>query len=283
VVVGAAGNDGGDLFGIEAPALFPSVVAVASVGQDGAVSPGVSAVGPEVAIAAPGSTDTCPLDSFDCTGYPAATAGDGYTTSFTGTSGATPIVAGTAALIIGANPGISAADVVNRLVQTAKNPAGPGERDEEIGFGVLDPVAAVTADVPSVDENPLGVPDGIDAYLEGAPGTEESSASTPTTEAEPTEETSVAPPTSSAPTSEVEPTTSATSPVTSAPVTSAEPTTESPSAPVTATPPAAAGENSGSAVPVWVWVLVGLGVVALAGVAVVLARRGRSPTVPPRA
>ncbi|CAN5553416.1 type VII secretion-associated serine protease mycosin [soil metagenome] len=159
VVVAAVGN----LYtgGVSGPANMASVVGVGSVDREGAVSPGVTAKGPEVAVAAPGSTSLCTahVSATPCEGFPAAGEEAGYV-SFTGSSGAAPIVAGTAALIIAARPGISAADVVQRLVSTADNPAGPGQRDDDLGFGRIDPVAAVTSEVASVDENPLGVPAG---------------------------------------------------------------------------------------------------------------------------
>jgi subtilisin family serine protease len=48
-----------------------------------------------------------------------ASIGDGYLYDFTGTSGSTPIAAGVAALIISANPLLSAVDVVSIMNQTA--------------------------------------------------------------------------------------------------------------------------------------------------------------------
>ncbi len=71
-----------------------------------------------------------------------------------GTSFAAPLVAATAALVRARYPELSAGDVVNRLLVTAKD-IGPTGRDDQFGYGLVDPVAALTADVPLVHDNPL--------------------------------------------------------------------------------------------------------------------------------
>ncbi|MFF3864269.1 type VII secretion-associated serine protease mycosin [Micromonospora sp. NPDC001898] len=71
-----------------------------------------------------------------------------------GTSFATPLVAATAALVRARWPQMSAGEVVNRLISTARD-IGPAGRDDRFGYGMVDPVAALTADVPSVRRNPL--------------------------------------------------------------------------------------------------------------------------------
>ena len=79
---------------------------------------------------------------------------DIYSTSFdgkyrkgTGTSSSTAIVAGAAALIRSRYPDLSAEEVVHRLTATAVDKGAPGH-DDEYGDGVLDLMAALTADVP---------------------------------------------------------------------------------------------------------------------------------------
>lgn len=86
-----------------------------------------------------------------------APAVDIYSTSYggnyskgTGTSSATAIVAGAAALIRSKYPDLPAQEVAHRLTATAIDKGPPG-RDDEYGYGVIDLVAALTADVP-----PLG-------------------------------------------------------------------------------------------------------------------------------
>jgi subtilisin family serine protease len=64
-----------------------------------------------------------------------------------GTSDSTAIVAGAAALIRSKYPNLSAKEVVHRLTATATDKGPPG-RDPQYGFGVLNLVAALTADVP---------------------------------------------------------------------------------------------------------------------------------------
>ncbi|MCX4469625.1 Subtilisin DY [Micromonospora sp. MW-13] len=71
-----------------------------------------------------------------------------------GTSFAAPLVAATAALVRAHWPQMSAGEVVNRLISTARD-IGPAGRDDRFGYGVVDPVAALTAAVPPVQRNPL--------------------------------------------------------------------------------------------------------------------------------
>jgi type VII secretion-associated serine protease mycosin len=138
VIVAAVGLPGG-LGRIPAPARIPGVVAVSGVDKTGNIA--VSASGPEVAIAAP------------ATDIPHATTNGGYGLA-TGTSAATAIVSGVVALIRARYPDLDAANVINRLIQTADDKGPPG-RDQQYGFGIVNPVRALTADVPRVDRNPL--------------------------------------------------------------------------------------------------------------------------------
>jgi type VII secretion-associated serine protease mycosin len=72
-----------------------------------------------------------------------------------GTSFAAPLVAGTAALVRSKWPTMSAANVINRLISTADD-LGPTGRDSRYGFGVVDPVRALTAtELSQVGRNPL--------------------------------------------------------------------------------------------------------------------------------
>lgn len=71
-----------------------------------------------------------------------------------GTSFAAPLVSATAALVRSRWPDMSAADVVNRLLLTARD-LGAAGRDARFGYGSVDPVAALTEGVPSVESNPL--------------------------------------------------------------------------------------------------------------------------------
>ncbi|WP_158104360.1 S8 family serine peptidase, partial [Amycolatopsis lexingtonensis] len=66
-----------------------------------------------------------------------------------GTSFAAPYVAGLAALVKAKYPNLNGRGIVNRIKETAQHPAAPGGRDNFVGFGVIDPVAALTATLPS--------------------------------------------------------------------------------------------------------------------------------------
>ncbi|MGC4804374.1 type VII secretion-associated serine protease mycosin [Micromonospora sp. DT233] len=155
VVVAAAGNaDQGDA-GVIYPARLPGVIAVAATDRDGKPWSGGTR-GEQVAITAPG------VDISTTAGLWSDLTEGGYVTVDGGTSAAAPLVAGAAALIRARYPKASAAEVVNRLVSTAQDAGAPG-RDDRYGFGRLDLVRALTAEVPPVDANPLGaVPAAVD-------------------------------------------------------------------------------------------------------------------------
>ncbi|WP_442930845.1 S8 family serine peptidase [Micromonospora sp. NBC_00421] len=118
------------------PAAYPGVIAVGGTNQHGQHAP-ISVSGPEVDVVAPA------VDIY-------STSINGKYRKGTGTSDATAIVAGAAALVRSKYPYLPASEVVHRLTATAVDKGPPG-RDDEYGYGVIDLVAALTADVP-----PLG-------------------------------------------------------------------------------------------------------------------------------
>lgn len=142
VVVAAAGNRGSGTTVVGAPATMPGVLTVAGVDRQGQASFDASSQGITIGIAAP---------SEELIGV----APGGTVVRWGGTSGATPIVAGIVALVRAAHPGLDAANVINRIVATAR-PAGEPGPDPIYGFGIVDAAAAVTADVPLVEANPMG-------------------------------------------------------------------------------------------------------------------------------
>ena len=149
VLVAAAGNAGQGDDQVLYPARLPGVLAVSATDRDGAAwSGGVR--GDQIVIAAPGAEISTTAGR-----WPDLREG-GYVTVPGGTSAAAPMVAGAAALIRAKFPEASAAEVIDRLVQTADD-AGPPGRDSEYGFGRLNVVKALTVDLPPVEANPLGV------------------------------------------------------------------------------------------------------------------------------
>lgn len=79
-----------------------------------------------------------------------STSSSGEYRKATGTSDATAIVAGAVALVRSRFPNLSAPEVVHRLTATATD-RGPKGRDNQYGYGVLNLVAALTADVPPLE------------------------------------------------------------------------------------------------------------------------------------
>ncbi|MGV2983200.1 S8 family serine peptidase [Microbacterium sp. AGC85] len=144
VVVVAAGNRGSGTDVIGAPATIPGVLTVGGVDQTGTASIEASTQGITIGISAPSE------------GLRGVSA-DGEVIQWRGTSGASPIVAGVAALIRAAHPDLDAANVINRIIQTALPVPGVTETpDPQYGYGLLDASAAIAASVPLVDENPMG-------------------------------------------------------------------------------------------------------------------------------
>jgi subtilisin family serine protease len=68
-----------------------------------------------------------------------------FTKTFNGTSSATPAVAGAAALMLSANPALSASSVRDILAKTAKKLTGQTTWTPELGWGRLDVAKAVAA------------------------------------------------------------------------------------------------------------------------------------------
>jgi len=96
--------------------------------------------GPALLLLAPG-VSICTTDIAGAAGYQ---PGD-FTRTFNGTSAATPHVAGAAALMLSANPGLGAHEVRTLLGQTAKRLAGQKGWTPELGHGRLDAAKAVAA------------------------------------------------------------------------------------------------------------------------------------------
>ncbi len=133
VVVAAAGNDGDDT--INYPAVYEGVISVGSTNSSKKLS-SYSTYGPSVDVVAPGE------DVY-------STYYDGKSSSYTnmsGTSMASPVVAGAAALLLSKHPNLTPAQVEYILEQTADDLGDKGY-DTKYANGLVNPVKALSYDV----------------------------------------------------------------------------------------------------------------------------------------
>ncbi len=175
VVVAAAGNEGEDgcaqnpafnpldsedprdwrqVKTVSSPSWFGDyVLSVGAVDTTGAPL-SKSLAGPWVAVAAPGVRimGLSPQGGA-ANAYPPTRPGE-RDIPFWGTSYSAAYVSGVAALVRAKYPRLSAHQVINRILHTAHNPARGV--DNKVGYGVVDPVAALTFDVPAGDRTPTG-------------------------------------------------------------------------------------------------------------------------------
>jgi membrane-anchored mycosin MYCP len=148
LVVAAAGNSREDGNPTPYPAAYPGVLGVGSIDIAGERAPD-SQSGDFVDLVTPGVKVT------------GCVPGSGHAL-FQGTSFATPFVAGTAALVRAAWPGLSAEEVAERLVRTASVSRG-GVSSPDYGVGVVNPYRAVTdialaGDAPPAEREPVPGP-----------------------------------------------------------------------------------------------------------------------------
>jgi subtilisin family serine protease len=121
LMVSSVGNDAVE--GVRYPAAYPEVMGVAAVDYNRKHAY-FSNRGDEVDIAAPGIGV-------------AASARNGETELFSGTSAAAPIVAGAAAAVWSDDPELSAADVRELLLKYSDDAGAPGD-DPDYGAGTID-------------------------------------------------------------------------------------------------------------------------------------------------
>lgn len=133
---------------VSSPSWFSDyVLSVGAVDETGAPI-AKSLAGPWVGVAAPGTSiaGLSPQTGGPVNAYPPVRLGE-PDVGFWGTSFAAAYVSGVAALVRAKYPELSAHQVINRILQTAHNP--PAGVDNEVGFGVVDAVAALTFTVPA--------------------------------------------------------------------------------------------------------------------------------------
>lgn len=171
VIVAAAGNDGEAGCGnnpmydpldpsdprdwhqvtvVSSPSWFSDyVLSVGAVDAYGAALD-KSMSGPWVGVAAPGThiMGLSPQGGGPVNAYPPSRPGE-KNMPFWGTSFSAAYVSGVAALVRAKFPELTAYQVINRIVQSAHNP--PAGVDNKLGYGLVDPVAALTFNIPSGD------------------------------------------------------------------------------------------------------------------------------------
>ena len=171
VIVAAAGNEGEDgcaqnpsfdpldtsdprdwhqVKTVSSPSWFSDyVLSVGAVDNSGAPI-NKSLAGPWVAAAAPGVgvMGLSPQTGGPVNAYPPVRAGE-RNMPFWGTSFSAAYVSGVAALVRAKYPNLTANQIIHRILQTAHNP--PRGVDNQVGYGVVDPVAALTFNVPPGD------------------------------------------------------------------------------------------------------------------------------------
>ncbi len=136
LIVAAAGNSGNPL--MYYPAGLAGVVSVGAVDHADVVAD-FSTFNRAVDLSAPGvDTLSTVLVSDDPSGY----------ARFSGTSMASPHVAGVAALVLAARPSLDVAELEGVLRAGATDRGAPG-RDDRYGSGVVDATGALAAPVPS--------------------------------------------------------------------------------------------------------------------------------------
>jgi membrane-anchored mycosin MYCP len=171
VLVSSAGNTPSEPFCPEQNTSDPSkpryivsppwfseyVLSVAAVDSLGQTAP-FSMHGPWVSVAAPG-TEIISLNPADPKGLVNVTATpEGESSAIQGTSFAAPYVAGLAALIkqryedLGTP--LTAKQIMDRIKKTAAHPAAAGGHNIQVGYGVVDPIAALTTMIPAEENIP---------------------------------------------------------------------------------------------------------------------------------
>ena len=159
LVVASAGNDYQDGNPVIYPAAFPHVISVAAVDEQLRSAP-FSSANAAVDVSAPGVNVPLAIP-------PAFDTEDGTQDGFTlahGTSFSAPMVAGAAAWLKAARPGLSVGQIADVLRFSAADLAAQGY-DNDTGWGLVDVGRALQHPAPA--EDPLEPNDGI-AFVNGS-------------------------------------------------------------------------------------------------------------------
>lgn len=133
VIIAAAGNSGGEYR--EYPAAYEGVISVGAINKDKKLTPW-STYGSTTDLVAPGDNIYSSVYDYEKKSTFA---------SYSGTSMATPMVVGTASLILSKNPKLNADQVEYILKKTATDLGAKGF-DSKYGFGLINPLAAMNFD-----------------------------------------------------------------------------------------------------------------------------------------
>jgi type VII secretion-associated serine protease mycosin len=156
VIVAAVGNREDGTEQVSAPATIPGVLAVAGVDKNASASELSSTSGFTIAVTAPSEE------------LVAAYPGGEYRI-WSGTSGAAPIVSGMVALIRATYPDLDAANVINRVIQSAVK-VGFENYSTAYGYGLIDAERALAIEPALVATNPLGsLSEWIQLYRKNTP------------------------------------------------------------------------------------------------------------------
>ncbi|MGK2879920.1 MAG: S8 family serine peptidase, partial [Mycobacterium sp.] len=171
VIVAAAGNDGEEecaqnplydpvdtadprdwhqVQTVSSPSWFSDfVLSVGAVDNTGAPI-AASLAGPWVGVSAPGVEimGLSPQNGGPVNAYSPSRAGE-PNQRMAGTSFAAAYVSGVVALVRAKFPGLTAHQVIDRIQQTAHNPARGV--DNQVGYGLINPTAALTYNVPTAE------------------------------------------------------------------------------------------------------------------------------------
>jgi len=155
VVVAAAGNEALDGNPPNFPAFYPHVLTVGATDQGGRVA-AFSSLSPTLDLAAPGVR--IPVAE------PLAQEPTGYSTTGSGTSFASPLVAGAAAWVWTTRPDLDNTQLFELMRRSATDIAAPGF-DNASGYGLLNIPSALNFRTPTSDpQEPNEKPSEIEAH-----------------------------------------------------------------------------------------------------------------------
>jgi subtilisin family serine protease len=155
LVVAAAGNEALDGNPPNFPAFYPHVLTVGATDQGGRVA-AFSSLSPTLDLAAPGVR--IPVAE------PIAQEPTGYSTTGSGTSFASPLVAGAAAWVWTTRPDLDNTQLFELMRRSAKDIAAPGF-DNASGYGLLNIPSALNFKTPTSDpQEPNETPSEIEAH-----------------------------------------------------------------------------------------------------------------------